>query len=95
MISRFFVKINFFIFLKNSVIYFRLFKYPNFDGQSALANKSFFQADKVDFYWNNKGNNALLLTSTEVDKTGGSYYGKQGLHFMGLNGETSFINLSK
>lgn len=75
--------------------HFRLFKYPNFDGQNAIANKSFFQADKVEFYWNNKGNNALLLTTTEVDKTGGSYYGKQGLHFIGLNGQTSIIGLSK
>lgn len=73
----------------------RLFKYPNFGEQQAIANKSFFQADKVDFYWNSKGNNALLLTSTEVDKTGGSYYGKQGLHFIGLNGQTSMITLSK
>ncbi|KAJ8921037.1 hypothetical protein NQ315_015833 [Exocentrus adspersus] len=73
----------------------RLFKYPNFDASQAIANKSFFQADKVDFYWNSKGNNALLLTSTEVDKTGGSYYGKQGLHFIGLNGQTSLVTLSK
>ncbi|XP_050312953.1 eukaryotic translation initiation factor 2A [Anthonomus grandis grandis] len=71
----------------------RLFKYPNFE--NALANKSFFQADKVEFLWNSKGNNALLLTSTEVDKTGGSYYGKQGLHFIGLNGQTAMVTLSK
>lgn len=72
-----------------------MFKYPNFDIQQAIANKSFFQADKVDFIWNSKGNNALLLTSTEVDKTGGSYYGKQGLHFIGLNGQTSMVTMSK
>lgn len=73
----------------------RLFKYPNFEAAQAIANKSFFQADKVEFIWNSKGNNALILTSTEVDKTGGSYYGKQGLHFVGLNGQTSIITLSK
>lgn len=73
----------------------RLFKYPNFESNQTIANKSFFQADKVEFIWNAKGNSALLLTSTEVDKTGGSYYGKQGLHFVGLNGETCIINLSK
>ncbi|CAH0557666.1 unnamed protein product [Brassicogethes aeneus] len=73
----------------------RLFKYPNFDSPQAIANKSFFQADKLDVKWNSKGNNALLLTSTEVDKTGGSYYGKQGLHFMGVNGQTNLITLSK
>ncbi|CAG9854846.1 unnamed protein product [Phyllotreta striolata] len=73
----------------------RLFKYPSFEATQSIANKSFFQADKVEFIWNAKGNNALILTSTEVDKTGGSYYGKQGLHYIGLNGQTSFINLSK
>lgn len=73
----------------------RLFKYPNFDNQQSIANKSFFQADNMDYLWNSKGNNALLLTSTEVDKTGGSYYGKQGLHFLGLNGYTSLVTMNK
>lgn len=73
----------------------RLFKYPNFDVQQALASKSFFQADKVEYYWNPKGTCVLLLTLTEVDKTGGSYYGKQGLHFIGVKGETALVTLSK
>jgi len=73
----------------------RLFKYPSFDNQQSLANKSFFQADKVEYYWNAKGTHVLLLTMTEVDKTGGSYYGKQGLHFIGTNGETAMVTLSK
>jgi translation initiation factor 2A len=73
----------------------KLFKYPNFEAQQSIASKSFFQADKVEFYWNSKGNNALLLTTTEVDKTGGSYYGKQGLHFMSLNGQTAMVTMSK
>ncbi|KAJ3655179.1 hypothetical protein Zmor_014316 [Zophobas morio] len=73
----------------------KLFKYPSFDSQQSIASKSFFQADKVEFYWNLKGNNVLLLTSTEVDKTGGSYYGKQGLHFMSLNGQTAMVTMSK
>lgn len=73
----------------------RLFKYPQLESQDAIANKSFFQADMVDYIWNSKGNNALLLTSTEVDKTGGSYYGKQGLHYIGLNGQTMMLTMSK
>ncbi|XP_044266198.1 eukaryotic translation initiation factor 2A [Tribolium madens] len=73
----------------------KLFKYPNFDAMQSIASKSFFQADKVEFYWNSKGSNALLLTTTEVDKTGGSYYGKQGLHFVGLNGQTAMVAMSK
>lgn len=71
----------------------RLFKYPNFDGQQAIASRSFFQADKVEYYWNSKGNNALLLTMTEVDKT--SYYGKQSLHFIGTNGQTAMVTLGE
>ncbi|KAF5307014.1 hypothetical protein FQR65_LT18486 [Abscondita terminalis] len=55
----------------------RLFKYPSFENQQSVANKSFFQCDKVEFYWHTKGTHVLLLTMTEVDKTGGSYYGKQ------------------
>ncbi|KAF2900544.1 hypothetical protein ILUMI_05644 [Ignelater luminosus] len=73
----------------------RLFKYPNFDNHQTLANKSFFQADKVEYYWNSKGTHVLLLAMTEVDKTGGSYYGKQSLHFIGTNGQTSLVSLSK
>lgn len=72
----------------------RLFKYPNFASDQPIANKSFFNADNVDFLWNSKGNNVLLLTSTEVDKTGNSYYGKQALYFLGLNGQTMMVTLS-
>lgn len=71
----------------------RLFKYPDMDNQ--VAYKNFFQADKVDFLWNSKGTSALLLTSTEVDKTGGSYYGKQTLHYISVTGETAMIPLGK
>lgn len=73
----------------------RLFQYPKFESDQAVANKSFFNADKVDFLWNSKGNSVLLLTSTEVDATGGSYYGKQALYFIGVNGQTLMITLSK
>lgn len=87
---------QFYSYLSSKLIkYFRLFKYPNFDIQQALACKSFFQAEKVEYYWNPKGNCALLLTMTEVDKTGGSYYGKQGLHFIGINGQTAMVTLRK
>ncbi|XP_076234660.1 eukaryotic translation initiation factor 2A [Calliopsis andreniformis] len=73
----------------------RLFQYPKFESTQALANKSFFQADRVNVYWNNIGTNALLMTSTEVDKTGASYYGKQTLHYLSTKGETAMVMLSK
>ncbi|XP_067013815.1 eukaryotic translation initiation factor 2A [Anabrus simplex] len=73
----------------------RLFRYPKFESQMSLANKSFFQADRVDMMWNKKGTGVLLMTSTEVDKTGSSYYGKQALHFISTKGETAMVLLSK
>lgn len=75
------------------MVNFRLFKYPDVNNQ--ISDKSFFQADKVDFLWNSKGTSALLLTSTEVDKSGGSYYGKQSLHYMSVTGEKAMIALGK
>ncbi|XP_076751618.1 eukaryotic translation initiation factor 2A isoform X1 [Xylocopa sonorina] len=71
----------------------RVFQYPKFESTQAVANKSFFQADRVNIYWNNRGTNVLLMTSTEVDKT--SYYGKQTLHYLSIKGETAMVTLSK
>nr|KAF6377876.1 eukaryotic translation initiation factor 2A [Myotis myotis] len=40
---------------KGAPSFVRLYKYPNFDGpHAALANKSFFKADKVTMLWNKK-----------------------------------------
>ncbi|KAB0797863.1 hypothetical protein PPYR_04445 [Photinus pyralis] len=71
----------------------RLFKYPMFEHQQSIANKSFFQSDKVEFYWSAKATHVLLLTMTEVDKT--SYYGKQGLHFISTSGDTAMVTMNK
>jgi len=46
-------------------------------------------------YWNQYGTNVLLMTNTEVDKTGASYYGKQTLHHLNIKGETAMVMLSK
>lgn len=46
-------------------------------------------------YWNNKGTNVLLLTSTETDKSGASYYGKQSLHFLSVTGDTAIVLMSE
>ncbi|XP_012262464.2 eukaryotic translation initiation factor 2A [Athalia rosae] len=73
----------------------RLFQYPKFETGQSLANKSFFQSDRVDIYWNNRGTNVLLMTSTEVDKTGASYYGKQTLHYLDTKGQTTMVMLGK
>jgi len=72
----------------------KLFKYPNLDS-SPIVSKSFSQADKVEMIWNKKGNGCLILTSTDVDSTGASYYGKQALHFLSTNGDSYSVALSK
>jgi len=73
----------------------RLYQYPLFAEHQVIANKSFFQADSVDMTWNNPGTAVLLLTQSEVDKTGGSYYGKQQLHYMSTKGDTTMVGLAK
>ncbi|XP_070159930.1 LOW QUALITY PROTEIN: eukaryotic translation initiation factor 2A [Polyergus mexicanus] len=73
----------------------RLFQYPKFEIGEALASKSFFQADRVDIYWHQRGTNALLMASTEVDKSGASYYGKQTLHYLSTKGDTAMVTFSK
>jgi translation initiation factor 2A len=45
--------------------------------------------------WNRPGSAVLLLTQSEVDKTGGSYYGKQQLHYMSTKGDTAMVGLAK
>lgn len=41
------------------------------------------------------GSAVLVLTTTEVDKTGASYYGEQGLHYLSSKGEGNIVVLSK
>lgn len=35
----------------------------------------------------------LVVASTEVDKTGASYYGEQTLHYIAANGESAVVQL--
>ena len=63
----------------------RLFQYPNLT--NVIANKSFFNADKVEFKWNKSGFYLLLLCSTETSAN--SYYGDTNLHQITTNGFSS------
>ncbi|XP_063703952.1 eukaryotic translation initiation factor 2A-like [Culicoides brevitarsis] len=72
----------------------KLFKYPNIEASQPVAQKSFFQADNVQMIWNSKGTGLLLLTSTDVDNTGVSYYGKQALHFINTKGDSFSVQLN-
>ncbi|XP_011294189.2 eukaryotic translation initiation factor 2A [Musca domestica] len=73
----------------------KLYKYPALAQNQTLACKSFFNADRVEMMWNKRGTGLLLLTSTEVDKTGASYYGNQALHFLNTKGDSCSVPLSK
>ena len=41
------------------------------------------------------GSAVLVSTTTEVDKTGASYYGEQGLHYLSARGEGNIVQLSE
>lgn len=69
----------------------KIFQYPAVT--QAIACKSFFQADNVEMKWNKRGTGLLLLTSTEVDATGASYYGKMALHFLSTKGDSFAVQL--
>ena len=80
---------------KGAPSFTKLYQYPSFSDNQVLANKSFFQADSVDFKWNSIGSTVLLLTQSEVDKTGGSYYGKQQLRYMSIKCDTGMVSLAR
>ncbi|CAL1274382.1 unnamed protein product [Larinioides sclopetarius] len=81
---------------KGQPSFVRLFKYPNFEGSSSIiAQKSFFKAERTDFYWNKTGKDCIFLTSVDVDKSGMSYYGELNLYYASVKGETAKIKLGK
>lgn len=88
----------------------RIFAYPNLNASAIMASRSFYKSDSVSFSWNKKGvvflcteirrdvvstgSAVLVITTTEVDKTGASYYGEQGLHYLSAHGESNMVQLS-
>jgi translation initiation factor 2A len=62
----------------------RLYDISSF--KQALCQKTFFRADTAQYYWNVLGTSILVLTHTEMDKTGKSYYGETGLYFLAIAG---------
>ncbi|KAM9813123.1 eukaryotic translation initiation factor 2A [Syngnathus typhle] len=81
---------------KGAPSFVRLFQYPRLaEPGAALASKSFFKADRVNMQWNNKASAVLVTASTEVDKSGASYYGEQTLHYLHVGGETAHVQLAK
>ena len=52
-----------------------------------ISQKTFFKADKIQMKWNTAGTGLLFVTSTDVDKTGKSYYGETNLYMMSTRGD--------
>lgn len=52
-----------------------------------VSQKTFFKADKIQMKWNTAGTGLLFVTSTDVDKTGKSYYGETNLYMMSTRGD--------
>lgn len=75
--------------------FWRIYKYPDFEQSQAVVARSSFQADKATFYWNRRGTNVFAMTQTDVDKTGGSYYGKQSLSYGDVKGNSENVTFSK
>lgn len=53
--------------------------YPSTD---EVCRKSFYRAQEAEFKWSPAGHGVLVQTHTDVDATGGSYYGGTGLYLM-------------
>ncbi|KAL0850018.1 hypothetical protein ABMA28_011928 [Loxostege sticticalis] len=75
--------------------FWRVFKFPQFEVTQAVVSRSSFQADKASFHWNRRGTNVFVMTQTDVDKTGGSYYGKQSLSHGDVKGNSGNMSFSK
>ncbi|KAG8195231.1 hypothetical protein JTE90_027972 [Oedothorax gibbosus] len=81
---------------KGQPSFVRLFRYPNFEGSNAvIAQKSFFKAERTDFYWNKTGKDCIFLTSVDVDKSGANYYGELNLYYASVKGDTAKLKLGK
>ena len=77
----------------------RVYKYPDFGANSCLASKSFFKAEDARLYWSASAASVVVLASTQIDKSGQSYYGDTQLHHLcarGRNsGEAALVPLDK
>lgn len=71
-----------------------MYNVPNF--ANPISQKNFFKGDKVQLKWNDAGTTLIVLATTEVDKTGKSYYGETTMYLLSANGTVdSRIDLDK
>ena len=63
-----------------------VYGYPN-NLKTALAGKSFYQAEELTTQWSPNGSHCIVFTHTTVDTTGQSYYGSTSLHLLSASGD--------
>lgn len=71
---------------KGQPAHVKVFHYP--DVETCIASKSFFKSSECKLLWNVTNTALLLWTTTEVDRSGKSYYGEAGLYFMNIRAKT-------
>lgn len=72
----------------------KVYQIPNF--KQPVSQKTFFKAERAEMKWNNLGTALLVLGSTDVDRSGKSYYGETNLYLLGIAGSyDSRIHLDK
>lgn len=62
----------------------RVYQFPNFE--QPVSQKTFFKAESAQMKWNKLGTTLLVLGSTDVDRSGKSYYGETNLYLLGIAG---------
>ena len=80
--------------IKDQPAVMKLFSYPNLT--EPVATKKMFRASDSEFLWSPTGAAVLIRTSTDVDASGGSYYGESKLTFISSDGKSEgVVALSK
>ena len=80
--------------VKDQPAVMKLFSYPNLT--DPVATKKMFRASDAEFLWSPTGSAVLIRTSTDVDVSGGSYYGESKLTFISSDGKNEgTVALSK
>jgi translation initiation factor 2A len=72
--------------IKDQPAVMKLFSYPNL--AEPVAQKKMFRASDAEFIWSPTGSAVLIRTSTDVDASGGSYYGESKLTFFSSDGKS-------
>lgn len=67
---------------------FRIYSVPS---NQRLGMQTCYKAQSGSILWNKQGTHALLVTQTDMDTTGKSYYGETGVFLMNINNESKNI----